>query len=344
VQQFIYDSPGNVYIQYWLLNQKQPCPSNSWSYYDGIHPPGGTPGCFINGNQTTPKTAQAITDLAKLRLTGSSSSGWQFAILEAADGTLWGSPDVGDPLGIGTLWNAAEFNVFGAGGGSTANLTPKPGTTIVVRTSVNNGTTNAPSWGGGITAESNNLTLAPPPCPIAGASPALVFTESNTAGVTSMCECPAGSVWLPNSAACGPPAGMCTASGCASSWEWQYSLTCTGMGVGIVYNGGCPGPGAELGNCYAGFDKSSSTVSASWGGVSGPPTYSTAGGQGSPTVCTEGLGQDNCNVFTISGLPACPNIPPSPPPLCPDGEKYCTKFSPPMCVPARLCLVQPTHP
>src|SRR5208282_4338897 len=156
-QQYIYDSPGDVYIQYWLLSNKQPCPSKSWAYYDGSS--GGVPGCYINGNQVAPSSPQTIIDLAKLRLIGNTSSSQQSAILQAADGKLWGSPDSGDLLSIGTQWTIAEFNVVGWGGGSTATLTPSTGTTIVVQTSVDNATKIPPGVGGGFTGESNNLTL-----------------------------------------------------------------------------------------------------------------------------------------------------------------------------------------
>ena len=173
-QQYIYDSPGNVYIQYWLLNHSSNCPSvtiagNSWSYYNGSS--GGTPGCYINGNQVSPSTPQAIANLAKLQLTGNNSSSQQYAKLEDANGSLWGSPDSGDLLGVGTQWTAAEFNVVGWGDGSTATLTPNPGTAVVVRTSVDNGTTNFPGYTGGFTGKSNSLTLFPPLVP--SATPAL---------------------------------------------------------------------------------------------------------------------------------------------------------------------------
>jgi hypothetical protein len=77
--------------------------------------------------------------------------------------------------------------VVGAGNASTANLTPSTGTTVVVETRVDNGTNNPPGYGGGFTAESNNLTLKAPPCPVGGASPAIVFTESNASGAASAC-------------------------------------------------------------------------------------------------------------------------------------------------------------
>jgi hypothetical protein len=189
-QQFIYDDPGNVYIQYWLIRNKQPCPSQSWTYYDGS---AGAPGCYINGNQATPRNNQAITDLAKLSLTGTSSSSEQSAMLEASDGSLWGTPDGGDPLGIGSQWTNAEFNIVGWCCGSQANFSPNPGTTINVTVSVDNGTLNAPTQGPGFTAESNNLTLVYPSCPVGGAplAPMLVFTETNTLGANQpAAQCP----------------------------------------------------------------------------------------------------------------------------------------------------------
>ena len=53
-QQWVYDSPGNVYIQYWLRYHGSTCPTqtvakNSWVYYNGSN--GGAPGCYVNGNQ-----------------------------------------------------------------------------------------------------------------------------------------------------------------------------------------------------------------------------------------------------------------------------------------------------
>jgi hypothetical protein len=351
VKQFIYDSPGDVYVQYWLINHGKTCPNQTidpnrtWQYYDGSQ--GGAAGCHIDGYHTPVNPSQPVTNLAAQRLTGNLQS--VELDVNQPPYSKYPANDGVDFLGIGTQWTTAEFNVFGWGNSSTANLTPNPGTTIVVRTSMDNGTTNAPNCSTGITNETNSLNPVPTfPCcqigAIGGNLPAIVFTESNVASATSMCQCPAGEVWIPNDAACGPPAAVCKTTGvCASSWEWQYSITCTGMGVGIVYNGGCAAQTGEQQNCYAGFD-GRSTVSASWGGVPGPPTWYTLGQQGSPTVCTSGFGEENCNVFTISGLPACPTIPTEPPPRCPNGEKYCLKFSPPTCVPASLCLVEPAHP
>jgi hypothetical protein len=250
-QQFIYDSPGDVYIQYWVF-QPQPCPTqtvagHSWGFYNGST--GGRAGCYINGNQITVTPSQPITNLGALQFSGSLPNRAELSINhapyptngcgQAGDTVLCTANDGVDFLSVGSQWTEAEFNVFGWGGGSTANLTPQPGTTIVVTTSVDNGTTNPPVVGGGITKESNNLTLIPPPCPIGGASPAIVFTESNSAGVTSTCACHAGYTWDPNTAAC-----VCTPKTVAQACG---ALQCAGS-----VPDGCGGTVACPANCPSG--------------------------------------------------------------------------------------------
>lgn len=355
IQQFIYDSPsppGGVYIQYWLRGLSTCPPSqtvtvgpkgNHWTLLQGS-------GCWINGNTFIPPT-QVITDLAKLRLTGSSSSFQQSARLEAADGTMYGSPDDGDFLSIFNSWVQAEFNVFGWCCGSQAVLTPAPGTTVVVRTSVDDGTTNAPSIGGPITVETNNLPLVPPACPfgaIGGALPALVFTESNTPGVTSPCLCPPGQVWVPNVGACGPPAAQCTTLGvCDGPQSWDISISCTGMNVSILY-GSCPSisPGGSpqpcISSCQDVNGNPCTPPNAGWDGSWGAPDYA---GLQPATVCTSGVGQPNCYQYMPTGLPECPPPPRRPPPpVCANGWRYCYNFSPHMCMPEKLCAVMPVHP
>ncbi|MBV8495541.1 MAG: hypothetical protein JO361_02030 [Gammaproteobacteria bacterium] len=125
--------------------------------------------------------------MASIYLTGNSSGTQQSAVLEIPSGKMLGSPDTGDFLGIGTQWNTAEFNVFGASGGSEADL--NLGAVLVVRTSVENETTNAPTCQPtGFTAESNNLNLVPPCCTFSGTPPGIYFWESNLAVPTPTCS------------------------------------------------------------------------------------------------------------------------------------------------------------
>ena len=67
-----------------------------------------------------------------------------------------------------------------------ANLSS--GSTIVVKVSVDNGTTNAPTYvKESFTGETDNLTLVPPPCLYGGASPAMEFMETNAASPVATC-------------------------------------------------------------------------------------------------------------------------------------------------------------
>jgi hypothetical protein len=85
-------------------------------------------------------------------------------------------------------WQAAEFNVVGDTCSSQANF--NGGSTIVVEIAVDDGTSNTPSAvNEGFTGETNNLNLVIRTCPVGGSFPAVVFTQSNTAGATSTCFC-----------------------------------------------------------------------------------------------------------------------------------------------------------
>ena len=143
-----------------------------------------------------------------------------------------------------------------------------------------------------------------------------------------------------------PPAAECPKmTGCVGAENWSYSLTCTGLKVGIYYSGGCRDAGGEPVNCVA--YNGSNSVSAAWTGWAGYPTWYTAAGEGSPVVCTQNnTGEQTCKTFTFQNLPACPE--PSggsePPSRCGQGETYCTKYSPPRCVPSDQCLLSPAHP
>jgi hypothetical protein len=362
LQQFVYESAGVGFIQYWLDgygSSGTSCPRPiSANCEHGAQSDGWCPipinglSCVINSKSGAPAPSTPAASLSQLKVIGAiagTAGATNDAVTVVVGDVAYTAP--GDNyLDLGSQnspWQAAEFNVFGDGGSDQAYFAGPA--TIHVRTAIANGTTSAPSPDTEtMTGESNSLNLIGRPCPvgpIGGSAPAIIFTESNVSGATSPCACPSGQVWLPNSASCGPLPATCTTTGvCESSWAWSFSIACTGMDVGIVYDpGGCAGPGAEPGNCYAGFD-GSSTATASWNGAAGPPNWETPGQQSSPTVCTTGLGQQNCNTFAISSLPACASPPSSPPPVCPGDERYCARFSPPECVPPNLCLIEPIHP
>jgi hypothetical protein len=89
-------------------------------------------------------------------------------------------------FGLSQEWLAAEFNIFGDDNSTEANLSS--GSTIVVKVSVDNGTTDAPTYvQKSFTGETDNLTLVPPPCLYGGASPAMEFMETNAASPVATC-------------------------------------------------------------------------------------------------------------------------------------------------------------
>ena len=144
------NSHSCVFIQYWLVNHASPCPTsptvanNTWSFAAATAT--SASGCFINGN-ATPVPDQTIAGLNGLTLTGATSSGSQSITLDVSLQTspgvvaavVYNASDTGDMLGTGSNWNIAEFNIFGNGNSRQAQFLPNPGSTIVVKTIVENG-------------------------------------------------------------------------------------------------------------------------------------------------------------------------------------------------------------
>lgn len=182
-QQYIRDNPGNIYIQYWLINHGSPCPANPANFSDSWHffagGAGQSAGCFINGNQTSVST-QPLNALEGMRVTGTTSPTAQSVVFETATDQIYTAQDNGDLLAIGTQWNQTEFNIFGQCCGNQATF--NTGSSIVVEVAVNNGSLTVPTCPtGGFTAESNNLNPAPPCFGYADPNgffpPAVQFTE-----------------------------------------------------------------------------------------------------------------------------------------------------------------------
>jgi hypothetical protein len=191
-QQFIYSNAGTAFIQYWLLGYGPTCPQG-WAEYQNS--------CWKNSSGAVSVSAQTIAQLGKMSVTGQAhANGQDVLFLWPTNGEINSTSEDDNVLGLSQGWQVAEFNIVGDGCGSQANLFP--GTTIVVRTRVSPGTDAPTAATTGFTGETNNLTLVGPGCPIAGESPAVVFTESNAAGATSMCACPESATWDPNSAQC----------------------------------------------------------------------------------------------------------------------------------------------
>ena len=333
-QQFVYDSSGNGFIQYWLLNYGPggtlcPTPRGANCSVDQVESDGWCPFsfpgatevyCVINSAQSAPAPSEPITSLGQLKVAaavaGVNISGVD-SITVSAGGTPYTASGNNYFPDLGSHWQIAEFNVFGDGGGDQANF--NTGSTIVVRTEADSGTSVDPvAVTQSFTGESNNLSLVTPSCPLGGSSPAIVFTESNAAGAA---------------APPGPPQPGCSAS------TGELTISCAGPDVGVVFNGNCKSPSGEPVPCYAGFT-GASTVSAGgnveWIGSTTSPNVAEA--------CTENSAGESCILVTAKVPAPCPGPPVPPVPQCGLNEKWCFKFEPPRCAPIRECLVTPPHP
>jgi hypothetical protein len=204
-QQFVYESSGSAFIQYWLLTYgpagtQCPMPLHTGcavntSYSDGWCPfqfsPTGPVYCVINAAGQPNVSSHPMTALGQLKVQGSSpGGGMNDGIMVTESGvpqTANGDNRFSD---LGSKWNEAEFNIFG--NGSSSQATFNSGATLQVRTEVLSGSKAGPgchlkSW----TGESNNLTLvnSPPVSPSPTPAPALVFAERNPAPSGAAADC-----------------------------------------------------------------------------------------------------------------------------------------------------------
>jgi hypothetical protein len=174
-EQFIFANNGNTFVQYWLIGHGKPCPPNF------IANPAG---CFFN-SFSFPTPNVSPSDFPKLKLTATVIAGLDIVALDDGAVTISGvvAPDI---LSIQGKWNTAEYNVFGDCCSSLAVVSPLAH--IVVRTEINDGTTNAPTCSNaGFTGETNSLSLIKC-CPFGGAKPHIAFDESGFINPSGICK------------------------------------------------------------------------------------------------------------------------------------------------------------
>ncbi len=184
-EQFVYSNSGYAFIQYWLINWATTCPAG-WNTYGSD--------CWRNASSAATVPAQPLSNLANLSVTG--TVGASSDSISFSTGSHVYSAPGDNSVDAASGWRAAEYNVFGDCCGSQANF--NSGSTIVVRTSVDNMTLNAPSCQlEGFTGETNNLTLSGTPSIIPVLhEPRIEFTESNPAGTPETCATSIGDTHL----------------------------------------------------------------------------------------------------------------------------------------------------
>jgi len=175
-QQFIYSSGlQTAFIEYWLIHYMAPCPAG-WTPVS-VH-------CVMN-SASVAVGAQPISNLKNMSLQGTAVSGGGDTITVSTPASI-SAMYQDSVLDLANDWKKAEFGIFGDGGGDEATFNANA--SMAVRTTVDDGTSNAPTCTiESNTAETNNLNLIQPCCAYGGAKPAIVYWLSNNPGATSMC-------------------------------------------------------------------------------------------------------------------------------------------------------------
>jgi hypothetical protein len=188
--QFLYSSNTSygVLIEYSLLyytNSSDGCPPG-WTPYKTPISGQSYYTCFFN-TPVTSVPGQSVTNLSELSLTGNVTANGNDDVILSTNGALYKLSYADSTLNLAGAWTESEFNVFGDCCGYEASF--NTGATLIVSTTVDNGTTNAASCGsGGYTGETNSLSLVPPCCAYGGASPGVAFMESSVTGMTPNCS------------------------------------------------------------------------------------------------------------------------------------------------------------
>ena len=158
-EQFVYESNGSAFIQYWFIRYGTAgtsCPApvspscNGSNVFTNGWCPFSVPGttdvyCARNASSSISPTAEPATSLGILKLTGTAAgfNGNADDEIAISAGSVLSASGNNYFTDLGSQWGEAEFNVFGDGGSDAANF--NTGSTIVVRTSVGSGTALAPT-------------------------------------------------------------------------------------------------------------------------------------------------------------------------------------------------------
>jgi len=179
-EQFVFSSSfRSVFIQYWLINYANTCPSG-WTTYGSD--------CYRNSANSATPPAQTIAALDQVKVDGAIAGvngNADDMVTLSIGSTVYSAPGDNDFPDLTNGWRSSEFNVFGDCCGSEATF--NAGSTLAVRSAANSGTPAIPPTCqvAGFTGETNNLTLVSTPTPGPDVTwPSIVFTESDSANPT----------------------------------------------------------------------------------------------------------------------------------------------------------------
>lgn len=193
-EQFVYvNDPSShfVFIQYWLLRYNATCPAG-WNQF--TFSGGTTIYCYQSTTTASLTAGQPVSNLGNMTLSAAVDSANDSVSIDAGGGNMAQRVGV-NAVAAAAGWTDAEFNIFGDGGNSSGGGQAGfgPNTSLTVRTTVHNGTRNAPGCNqSSFTGETNNLNLVGMnPIPTQPA-PAIEFTESNVLTTAAACMRAAG--------------------------------------------------------------------------------------------------------------------------------------------------------
>jgi hypothetical protein len=184
-EQWVYfnnGTAGSAFIQYWLIQYNTTCPA-TWTTF--MFPGSTDIYCFRNNSSGgAPVSNQPITNIANWMLSGTATTTGDSVGM--FDGTTLHTKDGDNSVNAAATWTEAEFNIFGPGGGSQANL--NTGAQVNTRTQIFYGGDAAPNClAFGFTGETNNLSFGPTAPAATAPGPAVIFQESTAGGAGSNC-------------------------------------------------------------------------------------------------------------------------------------------------------------
>jgi len=160
-QQFVYSTDYNqrghaaLYIQYWLLSWDASCPSGWWKV---TNPSSTEIDCYKNSESLAVPDVP-VTELGDVALYVTVVNGGADGVEFVFGDDYWQLTAEDSVLDVASVWNQAEFNVFGDADGSQAQF--NRGSKITVQLGIYDNSHAAPTCVGhtGTTGETNNLNL-----------------------------------------------------------------------------------------------------------------------------------------------------------------------------------------
>jgi hypothetical protein len=181
-QQFVYTyedrSIGYIFMQYWLIDYNNTCPSGWYTYSND---------CYTNSDAAEVSTVTA-SELASVELSGTASSGGDDAVsLALGSGEATSVTNNDSEIDLASYWNTTEWGVFGDGGGSEAYFGSDDSLEAETALTASSGSSAPSCVSEGFTGETNNLSLTTTPALGSVSSPTMASEQTDGSTGTASC-------------------------------------------------------------------------------------------------------------------------------------------------------------